>query len=337
MATNVIEAGVAAPQDGAAAAPVPAVLPPGVSTDPAAARAKNREYAFYAITKNGGFLVALWWVFTQPSGLVEWSGFALFYALNILSMSLGYHRYFTHRAFETSKPMRYALGILAQFGVYGSLPRWVADHRRHHAHSDRPGDIHSPYVDGHGNALTGWKGVAHAQLGWVFHGTTTDFTVYGKGLLDDPVMRFCHRTRYVWYGVSALVLPALWGWAWGGPGAILGTILIAGFLRIQMALHAIAAVNSFGHAFGSQRFRTNDGARNNWIIAWLTLGEGWHHNHHAHPRAANAGMAWYEIDPTSWVIRLMEKAGLVWNVRYAPRIRASEDSRRVPARNRAPR
>lgn len=322
MATNFIDADQPAV---AAAEAVRAPVAPGIIVGGPGVKAKNREYTFYAVTKNLGFLAALVWVFTQPSGWVEWSGFALFYVLNILGMSLGYHRYFAHRSFETSKPMRYALGILAQCGVYGSLPKWVMDHRRHHARSDRPGDIHSPFVDGHGNRLSGWKGIAHAQLGWVFHDTITDPEVYGKGLADDPVMRFCHRTRFFWYGVSALVLPALWGWALGGTGAILGTVLIAGFLRTQLALHAIAAVNSFGHAFGSQRFRTSDTARNNWFIAWLTLGEGWHHNHHAHPRAANAGMAWYEIDPTAWLIRLLEKMGLVWNVRYAPRIARAED------------
>jgi stearoyl-CoA desaturase (delta-9 desaturase) len=283
------------------------------------ARAKRREYAFYAITKNGGFLVAIWWILTQSSGWVEWSAFALFYLLNILSMSLAYHRYFTHRAFETSLPMRYALGILAQFGVYGSLLRWTADHRRHHAMSDRPGDIHSPYVDPHGTPLAKWKGLSHAHLGWVFDNTTTDLAVYGRGLVHDPVMIFCHRTRYFWYAVSALALPALWGWALGGTGAILGTILIAGFFRIQLALHAIAAVNSFGHRFGRERFSGNHSAKNNWFIALITLGEGWHNNHHEHPRAAGTGFVWYEIDPTGWLIRLMEKMGLVWNVRAAPR------------------
>lgn len=335
MATNILDADGVGNRP-AVATPEEPRLKRGVLADAAAARAKNREYLFYAITKNGGFIAALVWIFTQPSGWVEWSGFFLFYAVNILSMSLGYHRYFAHRAFETSVPMRYALGILAQFGVYGSLPKWVADHRRHHSLSDREGDIHSPHVDPHGRRLSGWRGIAFAQLGWVFHKTVTDWDIYGKGLMDDPVMRFCHRTRYFWYGVSALVLPALWGWAWGGTGAILGTIFIAGFLRVQVALHLIGAVNSFGHAFGSQRFKTNDTARNNWILGWLTLGEGWHHNHHAHPRSARAGLTWWEVDPTAWLIRLMEKMGLVWNVRYAPRYRRNPAGEWVALPGKAP-
>jgi stearoyl-CoA desaturase (delta-9 desaturase) len=229
--------------------------------------------------------------------------------------------------------MRYALGILAQFGVYGSLLKWSADHRRHHAMSDKAGDIHSPYVDPFGAPMPKWKGLSHAHLGWVFDNTTTDLSVYGKGLVDDPVIMFCHRTRYFWYGVSALALPALWGWAFGGTEAILGTVLIAGFFRIQLALHAIAAVNSFGHRYGYERYGgPAGGAKNNWLLALITLGEGWHNNHHGHPRSADAGFVWYEIDPTAWLIRLMERIGLVWNVQHAPRFVRGADGRWAEAR-----
>jgi stearoyl-CoA desaturase (delta-9 desaturase) len=296
-------------------------------------RAKNREYAFYGITKNAGFFVAIWWMVTQPTGWVEWSAFFTLYAANILGMSLGYHRYFTHRAFETSLPMRYAIGILAQLATFGSMLKWIADHRRHHATSDKEGDIHSPMVDPHGTKMTKWKGIAHAHYGWVFHETATDIAFYGKGLTDDPVVMFCHRTRFFWYGVSVLALPALWGWALGGTEAILGTVLIGGFFRIQMALHAIAAVNSFGHSYGAERFETNHTAKNNWFLALVTLGEGWHQNHHVHPRAAESGFTWYEVDVTGYIIRLLEKMGLVWNVRYAPRYARDSDGQWVQKRD----
>ena len=336
MATNFVIVDAAEGWAGASVAPAavePARTRPGLIVGGPEAVAKRREYGFYAITKNGGFLIALWWILTQPTGWVEWSAFGLFYLLNILSMSLAYHRYFTHRAFETSLPMRYALGILAQFGVYGSLLKWSADHRRHHAMSDKAGDIHSPYVDPFGAPMPKWKGLSHAHLGWVFDNTTTDLAVYGKGLVDDPVIMFCHRTRFFWYGVSALVLPALWGWAFGGTGAILGTVLIAGFFRIQLALHAIAAVNSFGHRYGYERYGgAAGGAKNNWFLALITLGEGWHNNHHGHPRSADAGFVWYEIDPTAWLIRLMERVGLVWNVQHAPRFVRGADGRWAEAR-----
>jgi stearoyl-CoA desaturase (delta-9 desaturase) len=278
------------------------------------ALSRRHEHLFYAAVKQGGALAAIAYIVFFPTGWVEWTGFALFYVLNILSMSLAYHRYFTHRAFETSKPMRYALAILAQCGVYGSLKRWVADHRRHHALSDQPGDIHSPYYDGHGRPLEGVKGWKHAHLGWAYDDAMTDLEIYGKGVVGDPVIEWAHRTRYLWFAVSLLVVPALWGYAFGGIEAVIGTVMVAGFLRMALALHAIAAVNSFGHRFGYQRFASQDEARNNWFIALISLGEGWHNNHHAHPRSAFTKVGRFEVDMSGWVVIALEKLGLIWNV-----------------------
>ncbi len=275
---------------------------------------RRREHLLYAAVKQGGALVALLWIALMPTGLVEWSGFALFYILNILGMSIGYHRYFTHKSFETSLPMRYALGILAQCGVYGSLKRWCADHRRHHTLSDQPGDIHSPYVDGHGRPIQGLAGIKYAHLGWAYDDVMTNMGIYGKGLVGDPVIEFCHRTRFFWFVVSVVVVPALWGLMLGGPQAVLGTVLVAGFLRAALALHAIAAVNSFGHVYGYQNYTGMDEARNNIWLGYITLGEGWHNNHHANPRAYTTHVRWWEVDMSGWVVRAMEKLGLVWNV-----------------------
>lgn len=275
---------------------------------------RRREHLIYAAIKQGGALAALVWIALRPTGWVEWSGFALFYVLNVLGMSIGYHRYFTHKAFETSLPMRYALGILAQCGVYGSLKRWCADHRRHHTLSDQPGDIHSPWVDGRGQPLKGSAGIKYAHLGWAYDDAMTNMDLYGKGIVGDPVIEFCHRTRYVWFAASVVVVPALWGLALGGPDKVLGTVLVAGFLRVALALHAIAAVNSFGHVYGYQNYTGMDEARNNPWLGYITLGEGWHNNHHANPRAATTRVRWWELDMSAWVIRTMEVLGLVWNV-----------------------
>lgn len=278
------------------------------------AEARRREHLIYAAIKQGGALLAVAYIALWPTGWVEWSGFAVFYVLNILGMSIGYHRYFTHKAFETSKPMRYALGILAQFGVYGSLKRWVADHRRHHSYADRPGDIHSPHIDDYGKAIAGRAGIKHAHLGWAYGDAMTNMDLYGKGVVGDPVIEWCHKTRYVWFAFSAVVAPAIWGLVFGGPQAVLGTIMVAGFLRLALALHAIAAVNSFGHRFGYQNFTDMDEARNNAWLGYITLGEGWHNNHHAHPRGYSTQARWFEIDASGWIILAMEKLGLVWNV-----------------------
>jgi len=278
------------------------------------AQARRREHLFYAAVKQGGALAALVWIALQPTGWVEWSGFALFYVLNVLGMSLGYHRYFTHKAFETSKPMRYVLGILAQCGVYGSLKRWCADHRRHHALADKPGDTHSPYFDDYGHPLAGRPGMKHAHLGWAYGDAMTNMDIFGKGIVGDPVIEWCHRTRYLWFAVSVLVLPVLWGLALGGPKAVVSTVLVAGFLRVALALHAIAAVNSVGHRYGYQNFSGQDEARNNPLLGYLTLGEGWHNNHHEYPRAASNQLRAFEIDMTGWLVAALERLGLVWNV-----------------------
>lgn len=279
-----------------------------------AASAQSREYVSYGVIKLSGALAALFWIALQPTGVVEWSGFALFYCLNIFSITLGYHRYFTHKAFETSLPMRYALGILAQCGVFGSLRHWCADHRRHHVHSDKPGDTHSPHVDSRGRPHGGATGIKHAHMAWAYGGTATNLDLYAKGLIGDPVIDFCHKTRWFWFAFSVAIVPALWGYGWGGADAVLGTVLIAGFLRLTLATHAIFAINSFGHCYGYQNYDTGDQSRNNLFLGYVTLGEGWHNNHHAHPRAAINGVRPHEIDPSGWVILAMEKLGLVWNV-----------------------
>ena len=288
----------------------------GVLYNTHSATVKNREHIFYLLAKNIPALGAIVWIVTQPTGVVEWSAFAAFYVMNILSMSIGYHRFFMHKAFETSKPMRYAIAILAQLGTFGSLRRWIAEHRRHHAHSDRPGDIHSPYYNDYGRSLSGVNGWKYAHLGWVFNKSITDEAFYGKGIGEDSAVLLVDKYRIGIFLFSVLGLPTLWALTFGAPEAIIGTVLIAGFLRSTLALHAIASVNSFGHIYGSKRFEGKDEARNNWLVAIFTLGEGWHNNHHAHPRSAGTSYAWYEIDMTGWVIWALEKMGLIWNVRW---------------------
>jgi stearoyl-CoA desaturase (delta-9 desaturase) len=149
----------------------------------------------------------------------------------------------------------------------------------------------------------------------VFNKSITDETVYGRGIAGDSVILFVDRYRIAIFLISVVGLPMLWALAFGAPDAIIGTILIAGFLRSVLALHAIACVNSFGHMYGSKRLEVRGEARNNWLIALFTLGEGWHNNHHANPSAAGTSIVWYEIDVTGWVIWVLEKTGLIWNVR----------------------
>ena len=291
-------------------------LIPGLIYGGPESRAKVREFTTLASTKWTGTFLAIGWLFMQPTSWVEWSCFFVTYILGIMGVVIGYHRYFTHRAFETSKPMQYFIAILTQTAAQGSALRWASDHRRHHAKTERPGDTHSPYFDSYGNPMPKWKGLLNAHFGWCLDDTTTDLNVYGKGLTDDPMVQWADRTKWFWYIFSIIIFPALWGWAFGGTiQTIIGTVLIGGFLRINLVLHCVLAVNSFGHTYGYETY--SDGvsrAKNNWILAILTLGDGWHNNHHEHPRSAFAGEKWWEIDFCGGVIRVWEMLGLVWNV-----------------------
>jgi stearoyl-CoA desaturase (delta-9 desaturase) len=296
-------------------------LPLGVVVGAPLSRQQHREYLIYTSFKNGCAITSIWWVLTHHTGWVEWSAFTLFYCLNMLGASLAMHRYFTHDAFKTSTPMRYLIAVLAQCAGMGSTLHWVADHRRHHSITDRPGDVHSPFFDGQGRkAVSVGKGLVHAHLGWAFDDCSTDLKIYGKGLLEDPVLRFAHRTRWLWFWVSGVVVPALWGWAFGGSWRhVLGTVLIAGGLRMLLALHGFAALNSVCHYWGYERFRGPWSAKNNAFVALISLGEGWHNNHHAHPRSASNSVRWWEIDVTYGVIVALEALGLVWDVHRMPK------------------
>ncbi|MEO1043880.1 MAG: acyl-CoA desaturase [Pseudomonadota bacterium] len=308
--------------------------PMGVIVNAPLAKAQRKEYFVYTSIKNGGTLLALIWIATQPTDWVIWSAFFLFYCLNVLGESLAHHRYFTHGSFKTSTPMRYALAILAQCGVYGSALYWVADHRRHHSQTDQPGDVHSPFFDGEGKEpVSKLKGLAHAHLGWAFDNCSTDMEIYGKGLLEDKVLVFAHKTRWLWLFTSAFFVPALWGWAFGGTwNHVIGTVLVAGTFRMMLGLHAIALLNSVCHYWGYERFKGPHHAKNNWWVALVSLGEGWHNNHHAHPRAATTSTRWWEIDPTYWVIMVLEKLGLVWDVKRMPKDAGREEEPKPSAR-----
>lgn len=297
------------------------IVPFGVIVDGARSAAERKEYLIYTTFKNGGTLGAIIWIATMGTTWVQWSAFALFYVLNLLGHNMAHHRYFGHGAFKTSKPMRYFLAILAQCGGYGSALYWVANHRRHHSTTDEPGDLHSPYYDGQGRKLeNAKKGFAHAHIKWAFDNTETDMDIYGKGLLADPALVFAHKTRWLWFWTSGIVVPAIWGFAFGGTWqAAVGTVLIAGAMRMMLALHAVGMINSVCHLWGSKRFEGNGKATNNWFVALVSLGEGWHNNHHAHPRAASNSARWWEIDMTFWVIRALEAVGLVWDVKRMPR------------------
>jgi stearoyl-CoA desaturase (delta-9 desaturase) len=236
------------------------------------------------------------------------------YFVTCLGISIGYHRYFTHRAFKTSRAMVLIIGLLGSMAVEGRVITWVADHRQHHNFSDQEGDPHSPH--GHGTGLAGAvKGLWHAHMGWFFGDLhNADTQKYAKDLLADPVIRLVDR-MFTWAVVGSLALPFAIGLlVTGGLGGGLTALLWGGAVRIVLLHHVTFSVNSICHFFGKRHFRTKDESRDVWWLALLSLGESWHNGHHAFPSSATHGLTRRQFDATAWIIRALERVGLVWDV-----------------------
>jgi stearoyl-CoA desaturase (delta-9 desaturase) len=259
--------------------------------------------------------IVCWQVWNE---LLHWSDIAVFgilYVLTGFGVTVGFHRLFTHRSFATKRWLRGVLAVSGSAAIEGPVISWVADHRKHHAFADQPGDPHSPHVD-HG---VGWRGalrgLAHAHMGWLFlHTQRGSRQRYAPDLLADPVVSFVDRTFLVW-AIGGLGAAFGLGWLIGGTlTAALTGLLWGGAVRLLVLHHVTFSINSLCHFFGRRRFDTGDESRN---LAWLSLlsfGEAWHNNHHAFPTSAAHGMRWYEIDTSSLLIRGLEKVGLVWDV-----------------------
>ncbi len=288
----------------------------GVGVGGSQARAKHVEYllSFYLL-QGGGAIAGLWWALTRGSSWVEWSMFIVGYLVVNFGVGVGFHRYFTHRSFETSRAMQVIMATCGQMAGMGSIINWVSDHRRHHAFANIKGDPYGPRIDGYGRPQTGFKSWIMSHLGWLHDNTWSDWAIYGKSTAQDPYLLFLHRTRYLWALVSIIVLPALWALAFGGPGHVIPTILIGGCLRCFLFSNSVAANNSLAHRWGYRLFDEGSGARNNWLCAIISLGDGWHNAHHASPRIASNTVKWWEFDFNGATIHLLERLGLVWNVR----------------------
>jgi stearoyl-CoA desaturase (delta-9 desaturase) len=245
--------------------------------------------------------------------------FAILYPLTGLGITIGFHRLFTHRSFKTSPALRGVFAVLGSAAIEGPIISWVADHRKHHAFSDREGDPHSPHVD-HGLGLRGsLRGLAHAHLGWLFiHTERGSRERYAPDLLSDPVVSFVDRTFFVWAlgGLAAaFFLGGIIGGSWR---AALTGLLWGGAVRMLVLHHVTYSINSLCHFFGRRDYATGDHSRNLAWLAPLSLGEAWHNNHHAFPTSAFHGLSWRQIDVSALVIRGLERAGLCWDVVRVP-------------------
>ena len=264
-----------------------------------------------------GAALAMWMLWGRAFRPVDVLLLVSMYTLCAFGTTIGFHRYFTHRGFEARLPVKVTLGILGCMTMQGPIIQWVTDHRKHHALSDKPGDPHSPHV-GHGDGIRGRiRGFAHAHVGWMFSNLGMEYgRVYGKDLYEDRVIVWIDRLYLLWVALS-LGIPFAIGYALGGGSVWLGleAMIWGGLFRIFLYQHATFSVNSICHMFGRQDYRSRDEARNNWIVALLVFGEGWHNNHHAFPVSARHGLHRFQLDLSWWVIRALERVKLVWNVK----------------------
>jgi len=258
--------------------------------------------------------------------------FATTVALAGFGVTVGFHRLFTHRSFQTTRWLRALFAILGSAAVEGPVIEWVAYHRRHHQFSDVDGDPHSPHV-GH---EPGWRGALHglfhAHLGWVlFSDVEANEDHYAPDLLKDRTLRIIDKTFILWVAVGLAFSfglgVALTGTIFGG----LTGLLWGGAVRIFFVHHVTFSINSMCHFFGKRQFETGDESRN---LAWLapfTFGEAWHNNHHAFPTSAAHGMGPWQIDPSKLVILALERVGLAWDVVRIPPARLATKAVEVTA------
>ncbi len=250
--------------------------------------------------------------------LVGWSAIslavaALLYTVRALGITVVYHRGLAHRAFRMPRPVQAIGSVVAASAAQRGPLWWVAHHRHHHRHADRPGDPHSPVVDG----------LLRSHLLWMFADATQAFDEAAvPDLTRYPELRTLDRYHHaapVALAVATLAAGALVGHVAPGTGVTGPQVLVWGFCVSTVALwHSTFAVNSLGHRFGRRRFDTRDGSRNLWWLALLTMGEGWHNNHHRFPASARHGLERHELDPSWWLIRALAGLGLARDVRITP-------------------
>ncbi|RZS32779.1 stearoyl-CoA desaturase (delta-9 desaturase) [Herbihabitans rhizosphaerae] len=260
-----------------------------------------------------------------------WTDLALaagFYTVACLGVTVGYHRYFTHRAFKAKRGLRIALAIAGGLAAQGPVIPWVADHRRHHAFSDREGDPHSPWRYGTGPVALA-KGFWHAHMGWLFERVSSNAERFAPDLLADRDLRLIDRLFPLWM-VLSLGMPAVLGglitWSWWGA---LTAFFWASLVRVSFLHHVTWSINSICHMIGHRPFASRDKAANFWPLAILSMGESWHNSHHADPTCARHGVLRGQIDISARVIWIFEKLGWVSDVRWTTPDRLARISART--------
>ncbi len=299
-----------------------------VQLNPKSARAK-RVVALVTIGVPGiGFAIALYLMFTGRATALDYTLFVVFYAIQMFGITIGFHRYLAHKSFKTSRFFEGVLMITGSMALEGPLLFWVSTHRRHHRFSDEPGDPHSPNLGG--ADLSGkLKGLWYAHIPWMFSDQESRVDRVRSRCAAGPpsVLPTTGRIRSGRW--RACCFPALLGFAIGGTcAAAFSGFVFGGLARVFIANQAAWCVGSISHMIGSRPFVTEDNSANNWPVAIFTFGEGLQNNHHAFPGAYRHGMRWWEPDLSGWVLAVLAKAGIVWDLKMPDRDKINSRLRR---------
>jgi stearoyl-CoA desaturase (Delta-9 desaturase) len=250
----------------------------------------------------------------------------VFYVVSGLGITVGYHRYFTHGSFKAKRPLRIALALAGSTAMQGPVIDWVADHRRHHAFSDKEGDPHSPWLFGTGPVALA-RGFWHSHMGWLFDRDQTNEERFTPDLLADRDIVRVDRLFVLW-SVLTLLVPAALGvlltWSWWGA---VTAFFWAGLVRVGLLHHVTWSINSICHMIGDQPFAARDHSRNVWPLAVLSFGESWHNLHHADPTCARHGVQRGQVDISARVIWAFEKLGWAHSVRWPTQRRLAKLAR----------
>jgi len=226
---------------------------------------------------------------------------AVLYLVRMFGVTAGYHRYFSHRTYKTSRVGQFLLAFLAQSSAQRGVIWWAAMHRAHHKASDTLQDVHSPRH----------RGFWYSHMGWIFsrQDSHCDEELV-PDLLKVPELRWLDRNRYMPAALLGIAVFLVWGWTGLFVGFFLSTVLL---------YHGTFMINSLAHVSGTQRYLTGDDSRNNWILALIAFGEGWHNNHHYYQTSTRQGFRWWEIDCTYYTLCVLSWFHLVWELRSPPR------------------
>ena len=290
-----------------------AYLSDGVIDARYVAKFQRRHVFFCNLLPLLGSLLTIGLAIHHPPQWGEWLCLAVPWLVIGMGVTVGYHRYFTHQAFETGSAVRIALAILGSMSAQGPLVAWVSTHRRHHQLSDREGDPHSPNLNGPGFRGR-LKGIMHAHFGWMTSHDLPNPMRYARDILRDRGLMWVNRMYYCWVALGVLLPGIVLGLVRGNWQGFASGCLWGGFLRIFVTSQFVWSVNSLCHSIGSRPFRTREHSTNNALLALPTCGEAWHNNHHAFPKSARFGHRWWQLDIGYICIGTLRFLGLAWKV-----------------------